>query len=167
MKTFKNDFTIKGNNLGLFFQLNFLALIAIMSLFSGQTSAQRQQTCTPTFTVTDAPSFPGSTGAFTVASAPGQIIINANASVIGRLRKLSRVGPTTNVMTMNTLADGPVTLAPIDYGVGGVASETVTFTEIDPTQPASFKLRAESEYHAVIIDVRCPCTGNGNRNRRN
>jgi len=124
-----------------------------------------QCACTPTFTVNDAPGWAaGGTSEFSVASAPGQIIIDASASASGGLRKLNKIGPTTNVLTMDTPTNGP--LGPILYG-SGAPGETVNFSLIDPTQPASFKLRAESLYHAVIIDVRCPCTGNGNRNRRN
>ncbi len=41
MKNFKNISATKRNNLRLFFQLTFFALFGIMSLFSGQTAAQR------------------------------------------------------------------------------------------------------------------------------
>ncbi len=66
MKNFRNIFATRRNNIGLFFQMSVFALFAIMTLLSGQISAQ--QTCTPTTTVTEGDLAPGGTVSFGVTS---------------------------------------------------------------------------------------------------
>ncbi|MDQ3181080.1 MAG: hypothetical protein M3Q33_11225, partial [Acidobacteriota bacterium] len=61
-------------NLGLFFQLSVFALFAMMTLFSGQISAQ--QTCTPTTTVTEGDLFAGGIVSIGVTSGPGSVTVD-------------------------------------------------------------------------------------------
>ena len=71
MKNFKNISTTKRNNLGLFFQLSFFALFAMLTLFSGQTLATNCTPSTPLTTVTEGNLFPGGIASFGVMSGPG------------------------------------------------------------------------------------------------
>jgi len=153
MKNFKDINTTKGNNLGLFWQVNFFALFTIMSLFSGQTSAQRQQACTPTLIVIEDTSMdPGGLTEFSVTSAPGVININADPAGTG-LRSVEVIPTSTNVggFSPSSLIPGPLSLS-------GTGSQAVGFTAINPNQAVDFTLRAASLYHAVFIRAQCACT---------
>ncbi len=142
MKNFKNVSTTKGNNRGLFFQLSFFALFAIMSLFSGQTSAQ-QQICVPTTTVTEGNLSPGGIASFAVSSGPGSVTIDHVNAGTG-LQSLTVVGVPTNAI-VNIPAFVPGTFNPV----------VVTFTTPNPALPTDFTLRAASTFHAIFIRVRC------------
>jgi len=146
MKNFKNVLITKGNNLRLFFQLSFFALFAIMSVFSGQTSAQQQQTCTPSTTVTEGDLAPGGIASFGVSSGQGSVTIDHINAGTG-LQSLTVVSmPTTAVMNMPAFASG--TYAPV----------TVNFTTPDPALGVDFTLRAASSFYSIFIRVRCAQT---------
>jgi hypothetical protein len=119
-----------------------LALFAIVSLFSGQTSAQ-QQICTPTTTVTEGDLFPGGIPSFGVSSGPGSVTIDHVDAGTGT-RSITVVGVPTNA-TVNIPAFVPSTFAPVN----------VTFTQVNPALPSSFTLRAASLFHAIFIRVTC------------
>jgi hypothetical protein len=119
-----------------------LALFAIVSLFSGQTSAQ-QQICTPTTTVTEGDLFPGGIPSFGVSSGPGSVTIDHVDAGTGT-RSITVVGVPTNA-TVNIPAFVPGTFAPVN----------VTFTQVNPALPSSFTLRAASLFHAIFIRVTC------------
>ncbi len=105
MKNFKNVSTTKGNNRGLFFQLTFFAFFAIISLFSGQTSAQLQ-ICIPTTTVTEGNLSPGGIASFAVSSGPGSVTIDHVNAGTG-LQSLTVVGvPTNAVVNIPAFAPG-------------------------------------------------------------
>jgi len=156
MKNFNNIFTTKGDNLGLFFQLSFCALFTMMSLFSGQTSAQTRgsipiatpQTCTPSTTVSDGDLLPGGIASFGVSSGPGSVTVDHINAGTG-LQSLTVVGTPTNA-TMNIPAYAPDTFAPVD----------VNFTRPDPALPTDFTLRAASKFYSIFIRVRCSATTN-------
>ncbi len=140
MKNFENISATKRNNLRLFFQLSFFALFAIMSLFTGQTSAQ--QTCTPSTTVTEGDLLPGGLASFAVTSGPGTVTVDHVNAGTG-LQSLTVVSATNAVV--NIPAFTPGTFNPV----------VVTFTAIDPALPVDFTLRAASTFHAVFIRARC------------
>ncbi len=143
MKNFKNVLTTKGNNLGLFFQLTFFALFGMMSLFSGQTSAQEQQTCTPFTTVTEGDLATGGIASFGVSSGPGWVRIDHINAGTG-LQSISVVGvPTT--AEVDAPAFTPGTYDPV----------TVNFTPINSALPTDFTLRAASTFYSIFIRVRC------------
>ncbi len=148
MKNFNNVLITKENNPRLFFQLSFFALFAIMSLFSGQTSAQQQQTCTPLTTVTDGDLAPGGIASFGVSSGPGSVIIDHINAGTG-LQSLTMVGvPTNTVMSMPAFA--PDTFAPV----------VVNFTTPNPALPTDFTLRAANTFYSIFIRVRCSAITN-------
>jgi hypothetical protein len=141
MRNFNNISATKGNNRGLFFQLSFFALIAIMSLFSGQISAQ--QTCTPSTTVTEGDLAPGGIVSFGVSSGPGSVTIDHINAGTG-LQELTVVGmPTTAVMNIPAFAPG--TFNPV----------VVNFTTPNPGLGVDFTLRAASSFYSIFIRVRC------------
>ena len=105
-RNFKNVFTSKGNNFGLFFKLSVFALFGMMILFSGQISAQ--QTCTPSTTVTDGDLFPGGIVSFGVTSGPGLVRVDHIDAGTG-LQSLTVVGLPINAV-VNIPAFMPGTL---------------------------------------------------------
>jgi len=141
MKNFNNIFTIKGNNLGLFFQLSFCALFAMMSLFSGQASAQ--QTCTPSTTVSEGDLAPGGIASFGVSSGPGSVTIDHINAGTG-MQEITVVGASTNAV-MSIPAFAPGTFAPV----------VVNFTTPTSGLGADFTLRAASSFYSIFIRVRC------------
>jgi len=148
MKNFKNILITKRNNLGLFFQLNFFALFAIMSLFSGQTSAQHQQTCTPSTTITEGDLHQGGIASFGVSSGPGSVTIDHINAGTG-MQSIAVVDkPTTAEMSIPAFAPG--TFDPV----------VVNFTTPNPALPTDFTLRAASTFYSIFIRVRCKVTTN-------
>ncbi len=144
-KNFKNVLTAKRNNHGLFFQLSFLTLFAVLILFSGQTLAQ-QNVCTPTTTVTEGDLSPGGIVSFGVSSGPGSVTVDHVNAGTG-LQSLTVVGTPMNA----TIVIPPFT-------PGTTAPVTVMFTPIIPGMGVDFTLRAASTFHAAFIRVRCPDT---------
>ncbi len=140
MKNFKNISTTKRNNLRLFFQLSFFALFAIMSLFSGQTSAQR--TCEPTTTVTEGDLSPGGIVSFGVSSGLGTVTVKHINAVTG-LQSLTMVGAPVNAV---------VNMPAFDAGTQDPLALTFTTPNLAATD---FTLRAASLFHAVFIRARC------------
>ncbi len=132
----------KLNNPRLFFQLSLLALFTIMSVFSGQISAQKQ-TCTPFTTVTEGDLFPGGIVSFGVMGGPGSVTVDHVNAGTG-LQEFTIVGTPTNAV-VNILA----------FTSGTYDPATATFTVINPNQAVDFTLRAASTFHAAFIRVRC------------
>ena len=143
MKNFKNISTTKRNNLGLFFQLSFFALFAMLTLFSGQTLATNCTPSTPITTVTEGNLFPGGIASFGVMSGPGSVTVDHVNAGTG-LQSLTVLGTPTNA-TVNIPAFTPGTYNPV----------TVTFTVPNTSQAVDFTLRAASTFHALNIRVRC------------
>ena len=143
MKNFKNISTTKRNNLGLFFQLSFFALFAMLTLFSGQTLATNCTPSTPLTTVTEGNLFPGGIASFGVMSGPGSVTVDHVNAGTG-LQSLTVLGTPTNA-TVNIPAFTPGTYNPV----------TVTFTVPNTSQAVDFTLRAASTFHALNIRVRC------------
>ncbi len=143
MKNFKNISTTKRNNRGLFFQLSFFALFAMLTVFSGQTLATDCTPSTPSTTVTEGNLFPGGIVSFGVTSAPRSVIVDHVNAGTG-LQSLTVVGTPTNA-TVNIPAFTPGTFAAV----------TVTFSVPNTSQAVDFTLRAASTFHALNIRVRC------------
>jgi len=151
MKNINNALITKGNNLGLFFQLSFFALFAIISLFSGQISAQARgprpaptpQTCTPSTTVFEGDLFPGGIVAFGVSSGPGSVTIDHINTGTG-LQSITMVDMSTPTV-MSIPAFAPGTFAPV----------VVNFTTPDAGLGVDFTLRAASKSNSIFIRVRC------------
>ena len=140
-RNFKNVFTSKGNNFGLFFKLSVFALFGMMILFSGQISAQ--QTCTPSTTVTDGDLFPGGIVSFGVTSGPGLVRVDHIDAGTG-LQSLTVVGlPINAVVNIPAFVPGTLNLV------------SATFTLPNPNGPVDFTMRAASTFHAIFIRVRC------------
>ena len=143
MKSFKKNFITNRKNFGLFFQLSVFALFTIMTLFSGQTSAQ-QNTCTPATTVTEGDLFPGGIVSFGVTSGPGSVTVDHVNAGTGLQSLTVIVGPG------NAAVNIPV------FTLGTFNPVVVTFTQVNLAQPLDFTLRAASTFHAANIRVRCP-----------
>ena len=143
MKNFKNISTTKRNNRGLFFQLSFFALFAMLTVFSGQTLATDCTPSTPITTVTEGNLFPGGIVSFGVTSAPRSVIVDHVNAGTG-LQSLTVLGTPTNA-TVNIPAFTPGTFAAV----------TVTFSVPNTSQAVDFTLRAASTFHAANIRVRC------------
>jgi len=139
MKKFKNVFTTRRNNLGLFFQLSVFALFAMMTLFSGQISAQ--QTCTPTTTVTEDVTSRGD-NLFDVTAGVNSATINSARSQSG-LQSLTLVNATNAAVTVPVVT--PDTTTPV----------TVTYTITNPNQPVDITLRATGANEIILIRLRC------------
>ena len=136
-------FMTKVINRGFFLQLSFFALLAMMSLFSGQALAQ--ETCTPITTVTEGDLFPGGTVSYGITSGPGSVTVDHVNAGTG-LQSLTVVGTPVNAVVVIP-AFTPGTYNPV----------IVTFTAIDPNLAVDFTLRAASSFHAA--NVRARCTG--------
>jgi len=146
MKNFKNISATKGNNLRLFFQQTFFALFGIMSLFSGQTSAQQQQTCAPSTTVSEGDLLPGGIASFGVASGLGSVTVDHINARTG-MQSISVVGvPTTAEVSIPAFVPGTFNLV------------TVNFTTPNPALPTDFTLRVANTFYAIFIRVRCSVT---------
>ncbi len=143
MKNFKNNTTTKRNNLGLFFQLSFFALFAMLTLFSSQTLATNCTPSTPTTTVTEGNLFPGGFPSFGVSSGPSSVTVDHVNAGTG-LQSLTVLGAPINA-TVNIPAFTPGTFNPV----------VVTFSVPNTSQAVDFTLRAASTFHALNIRVRC------------
>ncbi len=139
MKNLENISATKRNNLRLFFQLSFFALFAIMSLFTGQTLAQRQ-TCTPTTTVTEGDLFPGGLASFGVMSGPGTVTIDHVNAGTGT-QSITVFGAPTNAV-VNIPAFTPGTFNPV----------IVTFTTPNPALPVDFTLRGQAPFMLSLFE---------------
>lgn len=154
MKYFNNIFTTKGDSIGLFFQLSFCALFAMMSLFSRQTSAQTRgsipietpQTCTPSTTVSDGDLLPGGIASFGVSSGPGSVTIDHINAGTG-LQSITMVDMST-----------PVVMSIPAFARGTTAPVVVNFTTPNPGLGADFTLRAANSFYSIFIRVRCAQT---------
>ena len=154
MKKFRDISSPTRSNRGLLLKLSVFALLAMMSLFSGQTLAQTPTptptpgggTCTPTTMVTEGDLFPGGVASFTITSGPGRVTVDHVNAGTG-LRSLTVVGTATNATVMIP-AFTPGTFDPVN----------VTFTTTNTNLPVDFTLRAASTFHALFIRVRCVAT---------
>ncbi len=152
MKILKNVLTTRRSNRGLFLKLSVFALFGIMILFSGQTLAQTptptptRNVCTPSVNVQEDPALmPGGPASFPlIMGGPGTLMIQHVPFGTG-LQSIT-VMSQTNAIVDPIVIPGPFLKA------------TVTFTVINPNLPVTIVLKAQSQFHGVIITLQCACT---------
>jgi len=170
MKNIKNVFTTRRSNRGLFLKLSVFALFGIMILLSGQTLAQTPTPtpggtrCTPMINVTEEfpnpPGVGGGLASFTGPNAgigspgPGQVSVDHLGT------NLAQIGTGLRTITFVSSTNGnEMLLLPFPYlGPPTWDAVTVNFTVINPNLGVDFTLRAASQFHSVLIRVRCGCT---------
>lgn len=149
MRNFLNTFTTIRNDLGLFLKLGIFALLGLISLLSGQISAQTptptptQLICTPSATMTEGDLLPGGIASFVVTSGPGLVVIDHVDAGTG-IQSVALTG-TPN----NAIVNIP------EFVAGTTDPVVVTFRSPNPGYAANFTLRAASALYAVNIRVRC------------
>ena len=151
MGNFLNIFTAVRNHLGLFLKLGIFAFLGLISLLSGQMSAQTPTptpmppalNCTPGATITEGDLLPGGTASFYVTSGPGLVVIDHVNYGTG-LQSLTLVDTPTNAVV-----DIP------EFVIGTTEPIAVVFRSPNPGYAVNFTLRAASALYAVNIRVRC------------
>jgi hypothetical protein len=92
--------------------------------------------------VIDDPTLPGGLATFTVTSGPGTVTVDSVNSGTG-LQTFTVVSQVNAVVTIPPFTPG--TFNPV----------TATYTIINPALPVDITLRAASQFHGVIIRLRC------------